>query len=151
MPERRRLDPDIEERLTEWFGGTWRALDYGVQLPGLALCARYDRSEAGRWVLTGLVLLGDDGEVLTADRLRTVPLAALENSMNLSSDAAEAGLDEIKKLPALRRQPGMTPEDFSRLVAQHYRAWAALVPHPASAMAAEHGVKLPTVHTWIRE
>jgi DNA-directed RNA polymerase specialized sigma24 family protein len=142
------MEADAEERLAAMFGGTWRCWSRDVQMPGLEVGARYARSDSGRWVLTGVVLMGD---ALTADQLRAVPVAALENSMNLSDEGAEAARVEIEKLPPLARQAGMSPEEFSDLVAQHYRAWAALVPHPAAAIASAQGVKVPTVHTWIRE
>ena len=57
----------------------------------------------------------------------------------------------LADLPPLRRSPDLSAEDFSHLVADHYRLWAEAVPNPAAAMAAEHGVKLPTMHGWIRE
>ena len=89
---------------------------------------------------------GDDA--ITTDRLKSVPVRALENSWNLTKnvDARE----EIRDLPKLERD-GRTPEEFGQLVAEHYKAWAAIVPHPVAAMAADAGVKAPTVHGWVRE
>jgi hypothetical protein len=137
---------ELEERLREWFGGdTWRTWDKGVAVPGAELYAGYTKTDTGRLVLSGLVLLGD---ALTADNIHKVPITALENSVNISHDTVR---QEVDQLPPLTRTPELSPEDFSRLVAEHYRTWARSVPHPAAAMAADAGAKLPTVHTWIRE
>lgn len=137
---------ELEGKLTELFGGDlWRAWKKDVAMPGAELYAGYSRTETGYMVLTGLVLLGD---ALTTDLVRKVPVVALENSINLSRDDVAA---EARKLPPLERTEGMTPEEFSQLVATHFKTWARGVPHPAAAMAAESGVKLATVHTWIRE
>ena len=125
----------------------WNAESSGV--PGVEVYAEYRQAESGRWHVAGLLLRAD---ALTADQLRRVPMAALENSMNLSAADAMACLEEEKRaLPELRRGEGMSPEDFSKLVASHYEMWARYVEHPADAMAKEYGVKPPTVHTWIRE
>ncbi|MQA78099.1 MAG: hypothetical protein GEV10_06415 [Streptosporangiales bacterium] len=116
-------------------------------MPEAAMFARFEQGSTGRWLLTGVLLLG---EAVTADRLRKVPVAALENSWNLTVDGGDFRA-EVEALPPLKREPGMPPEEFSDLVAQHYTTWARYVAHPADAMAAEHGIKVPTVHTWIRE
>jgi hypothetical protein len=89
------------------------------------------------------------GEALTAETLRRVPMSAIENSANLSRQ--DVNRKALVDLPPLRRSPDLSAEQFSQLVADHYRLWAEAVPNPAAAMAAEHGVKLPTVHGWIRE
>lgn len=151
QPMARRQDQrQAENALTEQFGGDWTcwsAENSGV--PGVELCAQYRQTDSGRWVVSGLLLRGD---ALTADQLRRVPMAALENSQNLSdSDAIDRVRADLQGVPELRRADGMGPEDFSRLVAEHYTVWARYVRHPADAIAAEYGVKPPTVHTWIRE
>lgn len=92
-----------------------------------------------------MLLLGD---ALTADLLRKIPVAELENSANITR--VQQVREEIDRLPPLKRDD-MEAEEFSRLVAEHYRTWARVVPHPAAAMAADADVKVPTVHTWIRE
>jgi hypothetical protein len=142
----------IEEWLEERFGGNWSwsggsDITAAATIPDSGTFAQFKRNESGRWVLTGLLLLED---ALTADRLRRVPVVELENRWSEHHDrgAVEA---ELEALPALRRTDDMSPEDFSRLVADHYRIWARFSPHPASAIADEWAVKVPTVHTWIRE
>lgn len=137
---------ELEQKLRDWFGGDlWRTWGRGVTVPNAELYAGYTRTEAGRLVLSGLVLLGD---ALTADTIHKVPVTALENSVNISAGDVR---EEIDKLPPLQRTSDMSPEDFSRLVAQHYLTWAKGVPHPAAAMAADAGAKVATVHTWVRE
>lgn len=141
---------EVEAWLNDRLGPRWLGW-YPQQstVPDTAMFAQTKQAPSGRWVLTGLLLLG---EAITADKLRKVPVAALENSRNLSAgDAFEEMHAELDQLPPLRRTDDMTPEDFSRLVAEHFKVWARYVPHPASAMAAEWKVKAPTVHTWIRE
>lgn len=146
---------DIERELRKLLGGDWIGFhrpgpdEPGSPVPGVALWAQRRRSELGRWVLTGLLILGD---AITAEQLRRVPVAGLENAANLSADSAYTKMrEELDRLPPLRRAEGMTPEGFSRLVAEHYKVWARYVPHPAAAMAAEWQVKPSTMHTWIRE
>lgn len=161
MSERERLtyDPDpnapsfvndLVQRLDELVGPTWAGFHLGdSRVSDAALFARWVETDSGRWVLAGVMLLGD---AITAEQLRQVPVAALENSANLGTNRGRFLLDEqLPKLPKLEREAGIAPEDFSRRVAEHYRLWAAAVPHPASAMAVEAGVKLPTMHSWIRE
>lgn len=140
---------EVEDALREALGGEWSGWHRGQVVPGAALWARFTKAESGRHVLSGLLLLGDS---ITGEQLRKVPISVLENSHNLTASYSTGELKEdLAKLRPLRREPGMSPEDFSRLVAQHYRAWAAQVPNPAAAIADEWGVKPPTVHTWIRE
>jgi hypothetical protein len=144
-------EPDvraIEEHLTHQHGGIWTGYHEGDSVPGAAVWTQVQRDEtSGRLVLTGLLLLTTGA--LTADQLRKVQVDALENSANLTH--GEDPHAELAKLPPLKRTAGMAPEEFSQLVAEHYRLWARAVPHPVSAMAAEYGVPVPTVHTWIRE
>lgn len=61
-------------------------------------------------------------------------------------------------LPPLQRVRGMSADDFFRLVAVHYRVWAAVRAHPSAAaevagpsamMAARAGEKPATVQYWI--
>jgi hypothetical protein len=142
---------DLARDLAEKIGGDWRGHHTGTikALPDLAVLVRVGENAAGRRVLTGLVLLGD---AITADQLRKVPVSAIENSANLSvDDAYDKMRTELAKLPPLERSADTDPEEFSRLVAEHFKVWARYVPHPAAAMAAEWKVKAPTVHTWIRE
>ncbi|WP_020545103.1 hypothetical protein [Nonomuraea coxensis] len=136
----------LEAKLKQDFGGDlWRVWDADVSVPGAGLAAGYTKNAAGRYVLSAVMLVGD---AITADVLRKVPVAALENSINISATQVR---EEVDKLPPLRREPGMDPADFARLVAEHYRTWNKAVPHPAGAMAADAGVSVGTVHNWIRE
>lgn len=142
-------EQEVEAWLNERIGPSWvgfTAPNSGV--PGVAVFAQFGTNREGRKILTGLLLLSD---ALTAEQVRKVPVSALENSTNLTEGGAYTTMRaELEKLPPLRRDD-MTPEDFSQLVAEHFKVWARYVPHPAAAMAAEWDVKAPTVHTWIRE
>lgn len=139
----RKLDEEIGPSWAGWHYGTIKGLD-------AALFARFVENDAGRQVLAGVMLLGD---AITAEQLRKVPVAALENSRNLSHEglpAYEQMRAELAKLPPLERGD-LSGEEFSQLVAEHFKLWARHVPHPAAAMADAWKVKPPTVHTWIRE
>lgn len=136
----KRLDEEVGPRWIGWHLGDVKAV------PGAALFARFTESETGRQVLSGVMLLG---AAITADMLRKVPVSALENSTNLTRTDKQLKT-ELAKLPPLARG-NLAPEEFSKLVAEHYKVWARAVPHPAAAMAAQAEVKPPTMHTWIRE
>lgn len=137
---------ELEEKLKEDFGGDlWRVWDVGVSVPGAGLAAGYTKNEAGRYVLSAVMLVGD---AIAAEVLRKVPVAELENSINISATQVR---EEVDQLPPLKRESGMSPEEFSRLVATHYRTWNKAIPHPAGAMAADAGVSVGTVHSWLRE
>lgn len=139
----------VSDALAELLGGEWVGWHRSVTVPDAAVWARFSEAESGRWVLSGLLLLGDG---IKGETLRKVPVSVMENSHNLTQRQNDAEvMDAIAELPPLRREPGMTPEQFSQLVARHYRAWAAVVPNPVASIAAEWKVKPPTVHTWIRE
>lgn len=132
-------------------GPQWVSWPYGT-LPGMpaALLAKFVKNESGRHVLAGVLLLGD---VLTADHLRRVTVSALEDSYNRTDFGGAEDLQlhaELVKLPPLERGE-LTGEEFSHLVARHYKVWAAYLPHPSAAMAAEWKVKPPTMASWIRE
>jgi hypothetical protein len=140
---------DLARKLGEELGGDWHGYFLDVAVPDAALVVRFSEGASGRRVLSGVLVLGD---AITADQLRKVPVDALENSVNLGAENADAKKDaDLAKLRPLVRTADMSPEDFSRLVAEHFKVWARYVPHPAAAMAAEWKVKAPTVHTWIRE
>lgn len=94
----------------------------------------------------GVQLLIIEGPRITAESLRQVPMAELERAY-LGETGSEK---DPATLPRLERV-GRSPEVFSRLVAEHYRAWQQLDPHPAKRMAEEYGLKQTTVHSWIRE
>lgn len=135
---------DLEQALTSAFGGRWRSWR-SDKAPFHRSAALFTEGKDGRLVMSGLLILDD---AITTDRLKSVPVRALENSWNLTrnNDARE----RIRELPKLDRG-SRSPEEFAQLVAEHYRAWSAIVPHPVAAMAADAGVKAPTVHGWVRE
>lgn len=140
---------DVERDLTDMFGGQWVGWHRGDAIAGSALWAQLDQDDTGRWRMVGALILGDG---LRADDLRKVPIAAIENSVNLGVDRAEeVARDELAKLPPLRRTGDMSQEEWSELVAKHYRIWAQAVPNPGALMAAEWGVNRQTVGSWIRE
>ncbi len=114
--------------------------------PGIGVGAVIREGRSGRHVVSALLLVG---EAITSDTLRRVPLAAMENAANLSRE--DVNRDALAALGPLSRDRADSAEDFSRLVAEHYKLWAVCVPNPAAAMAAEHKVKLATMHTWIRD
>jgi hypothetical protein len=116
-----------------------------VDVGGVTARAAFRRTPAGRYVLAGLLI---GGEALTADMLRQVPVARLEELVNFEGREV---FEEIDALPRLRRESGTDPEEFSRLVVRHYRLWAKVVPNPATRMAVRAGVNVSTVHSWIRE
>jgi hypothetical protein len=141
----------LARQLSDETGMEWTGRHQGdvSAVPEAALFSAFRTDDAGRQVLAGVMLMGD---AITAEMLRKVPVAALENSRNLSQgNADDAVREELAKITPLQDADRSDPEAFSRLVAEHYRAWARVVPHPAAAMARHAGVKSPTVHTWIRE
>lgn len=151
LPEGTLTVRDVEDALGALLGGEWAGWHRKQMLPDVAVFARFSDSPSGRKVLSGLLLLAE-GDAIRGETLRKVPIARMENSHNLTRDYWQGDLGAaLKDLPPLRREAGMSPEDFSQLVAKHYEAWATAVPSPAAAIAAEWGVKPATVHSWIRE
>ncbi|MFF3912658.1 hypothetical protein ACFYZB_04105 [Streptomyces sp. NPDC001852] len=137
-------ESEIERALTSTFGGMWRSW-VSEKAPFKRAAAQFAEGKDGRLVMSGLLVLD---EAITTDRLKSVPVRALENSWNLTKN--EDAREEIRKLPKLERA-SRSPEEFAQLVAEHYKAWAAIVAHPVAAMAADANVKPPTVHGWVRE
>ena len=137
------LAADLERRISAEF--TW-SVAADPRVPGTGYVVLYSPASSGRLVVSALLLVG---EALTAETLRRVPMRTIENAANLSRQ--DVNRQALADLPPLRRSPDLSAEQFSQLVADHYRLWAEAVPNPAAAMAAEHSVKLPTMHGWIRE
>jgi hypothetical protein len=133
----------LRTELTEVQRAAFAELFEALPGEGMIVRAAFRVTSTGRLVVSGLLIGGD---VLTADMLRRVPIAQLEEMVN-SEDYNP--LEAIEALPPLRR--GDDPVEFSKLVAEHYKAWARAVPNPVAKMADRAGVKLPTVHGWIRE
>ncbi len=142
--------------LNELFGGLWAVYsDDMAGAPGLRVAARFTEDSEGRKALTGLVLLGDPA--ITASSLRRIAVSTMENQASLSGAWVRnrkarqpTHADELRKLPPLHRD-GVPPEEFAARVAEHYKVWARVTPHPAAAMSEEWGVKAPTMAGWIRE
>lgn len=144
---------DLETMLNaSVLGPGWEGYHVGVLVPGVAVWAQLRAGRSGKDVLAGVLLLAPAGAGITGEQLRKVPVAALENAANLSLDEAfEKVRERTGRLAPLVRADAESGEEFSALVAEHYKAWAAHVPHPAAAMAAEWKVKPATIHSWIRE
>ncbi len=138
---------EIIEWLAEHFGGIWAHWTGGkAGIPGANLWAQYRRDGDGKNVMVGMLLL-DDG--LTSARLRAIPVGVLEDAMSLPEDGGEELLRaELAKLPPLERGE-LSPDDFYRLVAEHYKVWARFGRQPVAAMVRETGEKSPTVHGWV--
>lgn len=137
---------DVAEALEGLFGGDW-VWHKDAGKSGKSLWTQYHTVE-GRVQVTGVVVLG---ESITGADLRRVPLGAIENAANLGVERAEDQTRaELSALPPLERT-GQSSEQWSRLVAQHYTAWAKFVLNPAAAIAADLGVNRQTVNSWIRE
>ncbi|MFB6392690.1 hypothetical protein [Polymorphospora lycopeni] len=140
---------DVAKALTGLFGGQWTGWHAGDAGPkDVALWTQLDNID-GRLTVTGVLMLGK-ASVSGAD-LRKVPIGAIESAANLGVErGAERARAELAKLPPLQRS-GQSQEEWSKLVAQHFTAWAKATPHPAAAMAAEWKVNRQTVNAWIRE
>ncbi len=146
-----RLLGDTARLLANQFGGTWQAFAPGHLVKGAPTAGwvQFTKDPDVRSVLSALLIMD---EVITADLLRKIPIGAMENRRNLNTPEARAQLDmALAELPPLVRTADMDPDDFSRLVAAHYKEWAKVAPNPAAEMASRYGVKTATMHTWIRE
>lgn len=103
---------------------------------------------SGRLVITGLLVTGT---AITSDSLRRIPIKVIEARLN--QDRA-SGIDPIRAtahLSPLARANGMSAEEFSGLVAEHYQIWAAATATPVAGLAAHWGLKSATAHSWVRE
>lgn len=164
VSERDRLTYDFDESFVNDFakvlsqktGLDWRGVHKGHAnaIPEAAVFNALRQDENGRWVLAGVMVLADirpdgPGDAVTAEMLRKVSVTAMENSANLTGvdELIHGQLDELPRLERADRGP----EEFSRIVAEHYKVWAQYVTHPVAAMAAEAKVKPATMHTWVRE
>ncbi|WP_433361954.1 hypothetical protein ACQPZX_29445 [Actinoplanes sp. CA-142083] len=154
-PETKSFVNALAETLTRETGLQWDGVHKDHSRTGAAMFTALRHDEDGRPVLAGVLVLADirpygPGDAVTAETLRKVPVSAIENarSLNQTFDQVQA---EIADLTPLKDADRSDPVAFSQLVAEHYKAWARAVPHVVAAMAAEAGVKPPTVHTWVRE
>lgn len=133
-------DQVVADSLARCLGGNWQAWR-SSKAPFERGFALFAEGKDGRLVMSGLLVLD---AAITTDRLKVVPVRALENEANAERSSRRDDL-----APLIR--DGRTAEEFAHLVADHYRAWAATTPHPVAAMAAAAGAKPPTVHSWVRE
>lgn len=140
-------DEQTAAALADMFGGRWVRWTPGAAGPAGTLWTRYGQVD-GRWTVTGVLLLSDG--VRTED-LRRVPIGALEVSMNVEQSGSAVDVQDVDDLPPLVRSPGTRPEDWSKLVAAHYTAWARRGANPGAEMARRWGVNRQTVAAWIRE
>jgi hypothetical protein len=140
-------DDDTATALAQLFGGRWVRWNPGQAGPTGTLWTRYEDAD-GRWTVTGVLLISDG--VRTED-LRRIPIGALEMGMNVGQGDTAATADDPESLPPLVRDPGMRPEDWSKLVAAHYRAYARRGASPGAEMARRWGTNRQTVAAWIRE
>jgi hypothetical protein len=88
---------------------------------------------------------------LTGGPIRRADLSAIPVS-KIETEAAQRSMGpDPRQLPPLVRPAEITPDQFSRSVAEYYMIWGNKTHRPAAAMAAAYGVKLGTMHSWIRE
>ncbi len=143
---------EVAKVLAEELGGRWQPWATFDSREPLPLWLQVDEVD-GRRVVTGMLVLGDP---LTASDLRGIPLGRLENVLNtLTDDQGIGPVDsdqaDPERLPPLVRDPGMRAEDWSRLVAEHYKAWSVRGGKPGAEMARRWGQNRQTVAAWIRE
>jgi hypothetical protein len=135
----------------------------------------YAEEEGGRGEIVGLAVYGRN---LTADKLRSIPLAHIETVANTNpefrphiagteqhpigktfdqviQEANKALMKEAyrKAQPRtpLSRPDGSNPDGFYRQVAEAYRDVAQTTSKVAKALAEEANVPVGTVHRWIME
>jgi hypothetical protein len=147
-PARDAAHAEVEKWLASGLGGLWKG--WRPAPAGLRLALWVQTAEVdGRRTITGLLVLG---ESVTASDLRKLPIGAIENVVNLGLDQPPAELgDELDALPPLVRDGAMRPEDWSKLVAAHYTAWARRGPNPGARISQRWGVNRQTVAAWVRE
>lgn len=137
----------IADALTRNIGGTWHPWRPAPEGPALKLWVRTSDRD-GRQIITGIAAINDSG--IGASDLRKLPLGAIENAINLGSHGGPDDV-EFESLPPLVRDPAIRPEDWSRLVAEHYKAWARRGSNPGAAISKRWGVNRQTVAAWVRE
>lgn len=105
--------------------------------PGLTVTAVLRPNTDGQMAVQALHIYA---ATITANDLRQVSIRQLE-----TLDAPPH-----PSLP-LTRPDGTNPDGHARLVAEHYRHFAALGNNPAKLMAEKADVPVTTVHRWIRD
>lgn len=106
----------------------------GVQVHATVVCGD------GKSPIVTRVVINAEQAGITADDVRAVHLRAITERAEVPPDL----------LPLVKRA-GMSSKEFSGLVAQHYRAWAALTRNPVAAMAKRYKISPRTLATWVRE
>jgi hypothetical protein len=146
---------------------------------GRLFVARLQEASDGRLEVVEL-LVRSNGETLTTDDLRTIPLRTIEAQANqklrsiiikkmiatklapLEADvkrflapitAAEKEHDEPAVSPRLPKpnSQGRYPGDFYERVAAAYRSLVLTESNPATRLADVNKVRVSTVHRWIKE
>jgi hypothetical protein len=95
----------------------------------------------GRRIVVEMHLKADH---ITGGMVRSIPFARIEADANATPE-------DMPTLPPLARPAALPPAEFSQLVADHYRAWAARSATPVAEMARVSGIKSRTLHCWVRE
>jgi hypothetical protein len=160
----------LEDGWVLWHRGTGGTTD------GISVYAHlYAEEEGGRGEIVGLAVYGRN---LTADKLRSIPLAHIETVANTNPDfqphisgteqhpigktfdqvvqqankvlLKEAYRKAHPRAP-LSRPDGSNPDGFYRQVAEAYREVVQTTPKVALALAKEANVPVGTVHRWVLE
>lgn len=109
--------------------------------PGASALTVQVATRAGRQVITGLTILGDQ---LTVDTFRRVSLARIEAELN-------RGPVDPGERSKLHRPDGSDSQTFYRLVARAYGEYSTGSKAPVKAIAEEADVPVTTAHRWVRE
>jgi hypothetical protein len=142
------IDVDaVAKRLAGEFGGIWMHWKGGpAGIPGADLWAQYRDDGDGRRVMVGMLLLADG---ITSARLRSIPVGALEMEAGVQKlDSEERLRAELAKLPPLIRGD-QKPDEFYKLVADHFQLWAKHTTTPVAEMARDLLENPTTVHGWV--
>jgi hypothetical protein len=160
----------LEDGWVLWHRGTDGTTD------GISVYAHlYAEEKGGRGEIVGLAVYGRN---LTADKLRSIPLAHIETVANTNPDfrphiagteqhpigktfdqvvqqankvlLKEAYREAHPRAP-LSRPDGSNPDGFYRQVAEAYRDVVQTTPKVALALAKEANVPVGTVHRWVLE
>lgn len=128
-------EPGTDE-IWDRLGKEWRAVN-GV-MKDVHVYATWTTHEDGWTELSGLHI---EARSLTSNLLRKIPVARLRR----------LPATEKPDLAPLRRITGESPDEFATRVAECYRLFAQVTPHPAKAMAQQSHTPVGTVRGWIHE
>lgn len=90
------------------------------------------------------------GEGLSAEMLRDIPLGAITRAANTPIPGHTSLDGLIASLPRLERSAFSTVDDFAAAVATQYRAFNAAGQSPAKAIAERSEVTSRVAHSWIK-